>query len=135
MMKAETTRFLVEERKVRKEQAEQAMLDLWNCPIAQVVNVSKGTYCMIPKQAGAAKPAALPKDEDAEVFATYAKDADLNKAMDGASMAMINGLAQKKGLSRLDSYALASMAMDCRIGPHKDGDKEVHCMVPKSLWQ
>jgi len=135
MMKAETTKFLVEERKVPKEQAEQTMLDLWNCPIAQVVNVSKGTYCMIPKQAGTAKPAALPKEENAEVFATYAKDADLNKAMDGASVAMINGLTQKKALSRLDSYALASMAMDCRIAPHKDGDKEVHCMVPKSLWR
>jgi acetamidase/formamidase len=134
-MKAETTKFLVEERKVAKEQAEATMLDLWNCPISQVVNVVKGTYCMLPKQAGAAKPTALPREDNAEVFATYAKDPDLNKAMDGASMAMINGLVQKKGLTRLDSYALASMAMDCRIAPHKDGDKEVHCMVPKSLWQ
>jgi acetamidase/formamidase len=50
-------------------------------------------------------------------------------------MAMINAIQQKKGLSRLDSYALLSMAMDCRIAPHKGGDKEVHCTVPKSLWQ
>ncbi len=134
-MKAETTKFLVEERKVAKEQAEEAMLDLWNCPIAQVVNVAKGTYCMIPKQAGAARPAALPREDNAEVFATYAKDPDLNKAMDGASMAMINAIQQKKGLSRLDSYALLSMTMDCRIAPHKGGDKEVHCLVPKSLWR
>ena len=56
------------------------MLDLWNCPISQVVNVVKGTYCMLPKQAGAARPAALPKEDTAEVFATYARDADLNKA-------------------------------------------------------
>jgi acetamidase/formamidase len=55
--------------------------------------------------------------------------------MDGASMAMINAIQHKKGLSRLDAYALLSMAMDCRIAPHKEGDKEVHCMVPKSLWQ
>jgi acetamidase/formamidase len=134
MMKAETVKFLVDERKLSKDQAEQALLDLWNCPISQVVNVVKGTYCMLPKQAGAARPA-LPKDDNAEVFATYAKDADLNKAMDGASMAMINAIQQKKGLSRLDSYALLSMTMDCRIAPHKEGDKEVHCMVPKNLWQ
>jgi acetamidase/formamidase len=134
MMKAETTKFLVEERKVPQDQAAQAMLDLWNCPIAQVVNVVKGTYCMLPKQASAPRPGVLPKEDNAEVFATYAKDADLNKAMDGASMAMINALVQKKGLTRLDAYALASMTMDCRIAPHKEGDKEVHCMLPKSLW-
>ena len=133
-MKAETTKFLIEERKVAREQAEQAMLDGWNCPIAQVVNVVKGTYCMIPKQAGGSRPSALPKEDNAEAFATYAKDADLNKAMDGASMAMINALVEKKKLTRLDAYALASMTMDCRIGPHKAGDKEVHCVVPKDLW-
>ena len=134
LLKSETTKFLVEQRNVPKEGAEQAMLDGWNCPISEVVNVVKGTYCMLPKQAGAPRPGALPKEDNAEVFATYAKDADLNKAMDGASMAMINALVQKKGLTRLDAYALASMTMDCRIAPHKEGDKEVHCMVPKSLW-
>jgi acetamidase/formamidase len=134
-LKAETIKFLIEERKVAKEKAEEAMLDLWNCPISQVVNIVKGTYCMIPKKADAARPAALPREDTAEVFATHSKDADLNKAMDGASMAMINAIQQKKGLSRLDSYALLSMAMDCRIAPHKGGDKEVHCTVPKSLWQ
>jgi acetamidase/formamidase len=133
-MKAETTKYFVEERKVPREQAEQTMLDAWNCPIAQVVNVVKGTYCMIPKQAGASRPGALLKEDNAEAFATYAKDPDLNKAMDGASMAMINALVEKKKLTRLDAYALASMTMDCRIAPHKAGDKEVHCMVPKSLW-
>ena len=54
--------------------------------------------------------------------------------MDGASMAMIDAIVQKKGLSRLDAYALLSMTMDCRIAPHREGDKAVHCMAPKSLW-
>ena len=49
-------------------------------------------------------------------------------------MAMIEGLVRKRGLTRLDAYSLASVAMDCRIAPHRDGDKEVHCTVPKSLW-
>ena len=108
--------------------------DGWNCPISEVVNIVKGTYCMVPKQAGAPRPAPLPKEDTAEAFATYARDPDLNKAMDAASMAMINGLVQKRSLTRLDAYALASVAMDCRIGPHRAGDKEVHCTVPKSLW-
>jgi len=47
---------------------------------------------------------------------------------------MINKIADKKKLSRIDVYALASLTMDCRIGPYKTGDKEIHCMMPKSLW-
>lgn len=134
LLKSETTKFLVEQRGVPAAQAEQAMLDGWNCPVSEVVNIVKGTYCMIPKQAGAPRPAALPREDTAEAFATYASDPSLGKAMDAASIAMINGLVQKKGLTRLDAYALASVAMDCRIAPHRSGDKEVHCTVPKSLW-
>ena len=134
VLKAETTKFLVERGGVPRERAEQAMLDGWDCPISEVVNVVKGTYCMTPKRADAPRPAALPREDTAEAFATYARDPDLNKAMDAASMAMILGLAQKRGLTRLDAYALASVAMDCRIAPHRGGDKEVHCIVPKSLW-
>ncbi len=62
------------------------------------------------------------------------KDSDLGKAMDGASMAMINRLSKEKDLTRLDAYALASMAMDCRLGRPQGAEKEVHCLVPKSLW-
>jgi acetamidase/formamidase len=76
----------------------------------------------------------MPKEENAKFFVTYAKDADLEKAMGGAAMAMIDTLEKKKKLPRLDAYSLASIAMDCRIAPHKSGDKEVHCMTPKSLW-
>ncbi|MFC5553146.1 acetamidase/formamidase family protein [Methylobacterium iners] len=134
LLKAETTKFLIEQRNVPREQAQQAMLDGWNCPISEVVNIVKGTYCMIPKAANAARPAPLPTQETAEAFVTVDRNAHLGKAMDGASMAMINALVEKKGLSRLDAYGLVSMTMDCRIAPHSEGDKVVHCMVPKSLW-
>jgi acetamidase/formamidase len=110
------------------------MLDIWNCPISQVVNGVKGTYCMVPKQVKTTKPAALPKQDNAKFFVTYAKDADLEKAMNSAAIAMIDGISEKKKLTRLDAYSLSSIAMDCRIGPHSTGDKEVHCMMPKSLW-
>ena len=134
LLMAETKKFLVEQRKVSSDAAQQAMLDRWSCPVSEVVNIVKGTYCMIPKAADAPRPGPLQKEDNAEAFATYAKDPDLNKAMDTASMAMINGLVQKKGLTRLDAYALASMTMDCRIAPYTGGDKEVHCTMPKSLW-
>jgi acetamidase/formamidase len=49
-------------------------------------------------------------------------------------MAMINVLVERKSLSRLDAYALASMTMDCRIAPPRSPDKQVHCMLPKGLW-
>jgi acetamidase/formamidase len=133
ILKSETKKFYVEQRQMSDADATQAMLDNWDCPISEVVNVVKGTYCMIPKEAGR-RANALQAEDNAQAFATVGRDQDLNKAMDQASMAMINRLVEKKGLSRLDSYALASMTMDCRIAPHRAGDKEVHCTVPKSLW-
>jgi acetamidase/formamidase len=110
------------------------MLAVWNCPICEVVNIVKGTYCMLPKASGTRPPPPLPTGENARVFVTVGKDADLNKAMDTAPMAMIDLLVQRKSLSRLDAYALASTAMDCRIAPPKTAEKQVHCMMPKSPW-
>jgi acetamidase/formamidase len=132
ILRVETKRFIMERDKVADAQAEETMLAGWNCPISEVVNVVKGSYCMLPKNGKAAAP--LPEAETAEAFVTSGKAADLNKAMDTASMGMINALVEKKGLTRLDSYALASMTMDCRIVPPRAEEKEVRCMVPKSLW-
>lgn len=134
LLKSETVKFIVEQRKVSRAQAEKIMLETWNCPISEVVNVVKGTYCMVPKQARSPRPAALPKQDNAKFFVTYAKDTDLEKAMNSAALAMIAAIVEKKKLTRLDAYSLSSIAMDCRIGPHTTGDKEVHCMMPKSLW-
>ncbi|MBV9252335.1 MAG: acetamidase/formamidase family protein [Acetobacteraceae bacterium] len=132
ILRAETTRFIIERDKVPMAQAERTMLTMWNCPISEVVNIVKGTYCMLSKARKI--PAALPSAENAAEFVTVGKDADLNKAMDTASMAMINTLVEKENLNPLDAYALASMAMDCRIAPPREPDKQVHCVVPKSLW-
>jgi acetamidase/formamidase len=65
---------------------------------------------------------------------TVGRDADLNKAMDDASWAMIELLQNKKKLSRLDAYALASMVMDCRLAAPTAEQKAVHCLVPQSTW-
>ena len=134
ILKDETIKLIVEQRKVSPEQAEKIMLATWNCPIAEVVNELSGVYCMVPKQANAPKPAALPKTDNATFFVTYAKNPDLEAAMKTASMAMINKLVKTKNLTPVDAYTLASFTMDCRIGPHTSGDKEVHCMMAKNLW-
>jgi acetamidase/formamidase len=134
LLKAETTTFLIEEKRAANQAAaDKMMIANWDCRISEVVDVLKGTYCMNPK-AGNAKGPVLPTAENAKYLVTYAKDADLNKAMDTASMAMINLLQEKRKLSRIDAYALASMAMDCRLLPPKAAEKEVSCLMPKSLW-
>jgi acetamidase/formamidase len=98
-----------------------------------VVNVVKGTYCMNPKSPR--NGPTLPSAENAQYYVTVTKDSDLDKAMDGASMAMINLLQEKRQLTRLDAYGLASIAMDCRIAPPAAGDeKSVHCLLPKSVF-
>jgi acetamidase/formamidase len=135
LLKSETTKYLLEaKRAANQAEAEKAMVALWDCRISEVVDVLKGTYCMTPKSGTAKPPAPLPVAENAKYLVTYAKDADLNKAMDTASMAMINLLQEKRKLARLDAYGLASVAMDCRLLPPKAAEKEVSCLMPKSLW-
>jgi acetamidase/formamidase len=133
LLQEQTTRLISEQRGAGPAEARAAMLSTWDCRIAEVVNVLKGTYCMVPKKKGVAAPA-LPKADDADHLVTYTRNADLNKAMDDAAMAMVDRLANEKGLARLDAYALASMTMDCRLGPPDAAAHEVHCLMPKSLW-
>jgi acetamidase/formamidase len=75
-----------------------------------------------------------PTKETSKYLVSVAKDADLNKAMDNASMGMIKMLENDKKIARLDAYGLASVAMDCRIGAISDTEKNVHCLMPKSIW-
>src|SRR5260221_8972324 len=133
LLKSETSKFLAESRKVSKEEADKIMVRQWDCRISEVVNVVKGTYCMNPKSPR--NGPTLPSAENAQYYVTVTKDSDLDKAMDGASMAMINLLQEKRQLTRLDAYGLASIAMDCRIAPPAAGDeKSVHCLLPKSVF-
>ena len=134
ILKAETTKFIVEQRRIAPAEAQRIMLQGWDCRISEVVDIVKGTFCFNPKNTGAKAPAPLPIKETASDYVTVARNADLNKAMDEASLAMIDLLAQTRKLDRLDAYALASVAMDCRIAPPAGGDVAVHCLVAKSLW-
>jgi acetamidase/formamidase len=135
ILKAETAKYIVEQRHVAPEEAQRIMLAGWDCRVSEVVDIVKGTFCFNPKDASAPPPAPLPTQETATDYVTVARNADLNKAMDDASLAMIDLVAQARKLDRLDAYALASVAMDCRIAPPAGGDVAVHCLVAKSLWE
>jgi len=133
--KNQTVKFLSGQRKISAEQAAALMPKVSDCRISQVVNVKKGVHCLSPKNAGGKEDMERPIAENARYYVSYAKDADLNKAMDAASMGMIKFLEAGKGIARLDAYGLASVAMDCRLGAMSESEKSVHCLVPKGLWQ
>lgn len=132
--KTETAKFLSEQRKLSADKAAALVSQVSDCRISQVVNIKKGVHCLNPKHVKATRTTEHPTAETPALLVTSAKNADLNTAMDTASMAMINLLQEKKKLSRLDAYSLASITMDCRIGAMADDAKSVHCVVPKSLW-
>ena len=135
ILKTETAKYLIESRKISKEDADTQVMANWDCRVTQVVDVNKGLHCFSAKDAGARSSIEpLPSAENGTYFVTVGKEADLNKAMDSASWAMIELLQKQKGLSKLDAYALASMVMDCRLAAPTGAEKAVHCLVPKSTW-
>jgi acetamidase/formamidase len=133
--KAQTIKFLSEQRNVPAEQAAKLMATVSDCRVSQVVNVKKGIHCLNPKKAGDKEDMERPTKETSKYYVQHAKDADLNKAMNDASRATIKWLESEKKVARLDAYGLASVAMDCRVGAVSDSEKNVHCLLPKSLWQ
>jgi acetamidase/formamidase len=132
--KAQTIKLLAEQRKVPPEQAARLMVQISDCRVTQVVDVKKGVHCLSPKNPAAREDMERPTKETAKYFVSHARDADLNKAMDTASMGMIKWLESEKKIARLDAYGLASAAMDCRVGAISDSEKNVHCLLPKSIF-
>lgn len=132
--KAQTLAYLSEQRKIGSEEAAKLMPKVSDCRVSQVVNIKKGIHCMSPKDLKVKSIPERPVADTKDYYVTVSMDADANKAMDGASMSMIELLQKQKGLSRLDAYGLASMAMDCRVGDMSGPQKAIHCLLPKSLW-
>jgi acetamidase/formamidase len=134
LVKAQTTKVLVEERKMPAADTAAAVMAEWDCRVSQVVDVNKGLHCFTAKPGVRRAIEALPDRENGTYLVTVGRNADLNKAMDDASWDMINLLEKDKKLTRLDAYALASMVMDCRVAASRGTEKAVHCLVPKSTW-
>ena len=132
--KTQTIKFLSEQRKVPADQAAKLMPTVSDCRVSQVVNIKKGVHCLNPEEHRRREDMERPIEETAKYYVSHAKDADLNKAMDAASMGMIKWLESEKKIARLDAYGLASIAMDCRVGAISDAEKNVHCLLPKSIF-
>src|SRR4051794_40490483 len=90
--KAQTIKFLSEQRKISAEQAGKLMATVSDCRVSQVVNVKKGIHCLNPKNPGGREDMDRPTREDGRYYVSHAVDADFNKAMDDASMGMIQYL-------------------------------------------
>jgi acetamidase/formamidase len=133
--KAETVKFLSESRGVPAAQAATLMAAGSDCRVSQVVNVKKGIHCLNPKNPSVAEDMERPTAETPKYLVVHVKDASLDKAMNDASMGMIKLLESAKKIARLDAYGLASVAMDCRVGAVSDSEKNIHCLMPKSIWQ
>jgi acetamidase/formamidase len=132
--KAETVKLLMELRGISREQATQLAPQVADCRVTQVVDIKQGVHCMVPKDASRRLAVPRPAGETRELLVTSEKGPDMNKAINAASWNMIGLLERERGLSRLDAYALASIAMDCRVGEMVAADKSVHCVVPKNMW-
>jgi acetamidase/formamidase len=132
--KAQTIKLLAEQRKLTPDQAARLMLQISDCRVSQVVDIKKGVHCLSPKNPATREDMERPTKETATYLVSHAKDADLNKAMDAASMGMIKLLESERKIARLDAYGLASVAMDCRVGAIADTEKNVHCLLPKRIF-
>jgi acetamidase/formamidase len=133
--KAETIKFLSEQRNVSADQAGRLMPTVSDCRVSQVVNVKKGIHCLSPKNVRGREDLERPTRETGRYYVVHVKDPDLNNAMNNASIGMIKFLETERKIARLDAYGLASVAMDCRVGAVSDTEKNVHCVIPKSIWQ
>src|SRR5512132_2818984 len=102
--KAQTSKYLSEQRNVSADQAARLMTTVSDCRVSQVVNIKKGVHCLSPKNPSAREDMERPTKETAKYYVSHAKDADLNKAMDTASMGMIKWLESEKKIARLDAY-------------------------------
>ena len=131
--KGQTVKFLSEQRSVPAAQAEALMPSVSDCRVSQVVNVKKGIHCLSPKNTATRRTWSARPRRRRPITSPMRSDADLNKAMDQASMGMIKLLETEKKIARLDAYGLASVAMDCRVGAISDTEKNVHCVMPKSI--
>lgn len=133
MLIEQTVKFVSDWKRISGKEAQQFMNDYGDCRVAEIVNQLKGVYCMLPKKASP-KLAPNPTQDTRDSYVTTATDGDVQKAMNLASMQMIERIAQLKKLSMLDSYALASLAMDARLGRIEPGARAIHSLMPRSLW-
>jgi acetamidase/formamidase len=86
-------------------------------------------------QKGAGTAMRWPRAEDDSYYYAMGLDLDLNKALQEATQETVAFLRDRKGLSAADAYALASVAVDFRVGEAVDAVQMVYGMIPKRLFK
>jgi acetamidase/formamidase len=86
-------------------------------------------------QKGAGTAMRWPRAEDDSYYYAMGLDLDLNKALQEATQETVTFLRDRKGLSAADAYALASVAVDFRVGEAVDAVQMVYGMIPKRLFK
>jgi hypothetical protein len=118
LLTGENTAFLMEQRKIPKDQAEKLMTESWDCRITQVVDINKGIHCFHAKDGRYPRRIeALPTREDKTYLVTVAKDTDLNKAMDKASWDTRHLAFLMRTLSPAWSWTAGWLLPAVRTGP------------------
>jgi acetamidase/formamidase len=85
---------------------------------------------MLHKQAGWAWPMAETPTE----WIAMGIDADLNQAFRIATINTIEFLERRAGLTALDAYSLASIAVNFRVTQFVNQTRGVHASIPKALF-
>jgi acetamidase/formamidase len=60
---------------------------------------------------------------------------DLDDAARQALRHMIDWITELTPLTRADAYSLCSIAADLRVTQMVDGNKGIHCMLPKAMLE
>jgi acetamidase/formamidase len=76
----------------------------------------------------------LPRAETASHWITMGFHPDLEEAFRTALREMLGFLCSEKGMSRPEAYSLCSVAVDFRITQVVNGNKGVHGMLPKAIF-
>ena len=118
----------------RPEQAEKLMPTVSDCRVSQVVNVKKGIHCLNPKNARDKEDMERPTKETAKYLVSHAKDAGPQQGderrLDGHDQAA-RDREEDRAARRL---RLAERGDGLPRGAISDTEKNVHCLMPKSLW-
>jgi acetamidase/formamidase len=84
---------------------------------------------------GSGKTMNWPRAEDADHYYAMGMDADLDRALKIALKETVDFLQRRAGLSAADAYALASLAVDFRIGEAVNNVLMVYGMIAKKLFK
>lgn len=76
---------------------------------------------------------AMPRAESATHYISMGMNEDLDDAARQAVREMIRWVVELSGLAREDAYTLCSVAGDLHVTQMVDGNKGVHCMMPKAV--